>query len=109
MSHGRDVEDFRRRLDEYRKANPVENHDYVYDSAESVALEEEAYTLGLEFDDEVKMSSRREIEDDIKGIEEAITNISRGEIVRDVQNVTRGLSQDVREMENPTQTMGVEK
>ena len=28
------VADFRRRLDEYRKANPVSNHDYVYDSAE---------------------------------------------------------------------------
>ena len=44
-----------------------------------------------------------------KTVGESIKDISRGETVRDVQAVTRGLSQDIREIKNPTQAKGVEK
>ena len=62
-AHNRDIKDFRHRLDEYRKENPTSDHKYLYDTAESVALESEADNLGLDMEEEIESSHTRQIED----------------------------------------------
>ena len=62
-------------------------------------MEDEAYAIGLEFDDEVEKAHSREWRAYIKTLSESIIDISRGETARDIQTVTRGVSQNVREID----------